>query len=253
MVFLNYDKLISSVTEMSFEASDAVRKIQLRGSQNRFKRDHSVVTNGDIASEKIILSQLRKLTPHIPVFSEEELYSNPNQLIPKTLWLVDPIDGTNGYSRGEPNYAICVALVENGRATLGVIACPSYHTVHVGCVRDHHAHVTDVSGVQTDIHVRKIDPHNVISVHGAQSQPVTFMNYENVTQIKISSAVKFCMVADGRADIYVRNALLNEYDIAAGDALVHAAGGRMTDIRNCVITYGNQGLLSPAFIAQGAD
>lgn len=249
---INYNNLSQALVEISYQASAAVRQIQLEGMNPRFKKDHSVVTDGDVASERIILPQLRKLTAHIPVISEEELVTNPHVPIPRTLWLVDPIDGTSNYVKGGSEYAICIALVVQGRAMLGAIACPAHDSVHVGIVPHAQAWRSEKQRSPTQIHVRRRDPSNVVSVHGRSSWPAHLPNYSHVSHVPISSAMKFCMVADGRADVYMRQSRLNEYDIAAGDALVHAAGGSMTSLLNQQLTYGNPGLLSNSFIAQGS-
>lgn len=252
MVTLNYNNLSQALVEITSQASAAVRKIQVEGMNSRYKKDRSVVTDGDLASESIILPLLQKLTPHIPVISEEAFAANPRMHVPRTLWLVDPIDGTSSYARGNSTYAICIALIEQGRATLGAIAGPAYDSVHVGIVPDKQAWMTIGQQSPMPIRVNKVDLSHVVAVHGNSSLPTKLINCDHITNISMSSAIKFCMVADGRADVYARLSRLNEYDIAAGDALIHAAGGTMTTLNKQMITYGNPGLLSSAFIAQGS-
>lgn len=247
---MNYTQIAIDATHLVQQASQIARDIQKHGMQINKKRDGSTVTNADIACEKIIVEGLRKLYPHIPVISEEEHSSGI--FVPKqdSFWLIDPIDSTSAYATGSDQYAICVALIQEGQPMLGIIGAPGKNQTYVGIVADQTSYRVDDQGNRQDIQVRQRDPFNIVAVespHGMSYKMAT----PNVTYVQVNSAIKFAWVAQGSADVYMRNSWLSQWDIAAGHALVLAAGGTMTDIKGQAIIYDSPGLIAPAFVAGG--
>lgn len=247
---MNYQQMARDATNLVQQASQIACDLQQNGLQISKKQDGSTVTNADIACEKIIVEGLRKLYPHIPVISEEE--HSAGNLVTKqsSFWLIDPIDSTSAYASGSDEYAICVGLITQGKPVLGIVGAPGKHQTYVGIVEDYTSYGVDTQGNQQLISVRKRDPFNIVAVESPSSVSYK-MDTDNVSYVRVNSAIKFAWVAQGWADVYIRNSWLSEWDIAAGHALVLAAGGAMTDIKGQAISYDNPGLISPPFIATG--
>lgn len=247
---MNYQQMAIDATNLVQQASQIARDLQQNNLQINKKQDGSMVTNADIACEKIIVEGLRKLYPHIPVISEEE--HSAGNLVAKqsSFWLIDPIDSTSAYARGSNEYAICVGLIHQGKPVLGIVGAPGQHQTYVGIVEDHTSYSVDAQGNKQTISVRKRDALNIVAVESPASISYK-LDTDNVSYVRVNSAIKFAWVAQGWADSYVRDSWLSEWDIAAGHALVLAAGGSMTDIKGQPISYDNDWLISPPFIAVG--
>lgn len=247
---MNYQQIAEYATHLAHKASEATQYVRKTNLQAQKKKDGSTVTNGDLASEQIIVEGLRQQYSDIPIVSEEEYSSNPQFVKHERFWLIDPIDSTSAYVRGSDEYAICMGLVENNKPVVGIIAAPAQGIVHVGIVPDKISYCIDRLGQRIDIQTRLRDPFNIVAVESPASARVR-LPWDNITYVGIHSAIKFTWVAQGQADVYARGDWLSEWDIAAGDAIVKAAGGTFTDHQGNTVLYGNPGFLASPFIAQG--
>jgi 3'(2'), 5'-bisphosphate nucleotidase len=233
--------------EIAQAACDVILK-EKRGNLRIYtKRDGSVVTSADHASEQVIVSALRAWNPDTPVVSEEEHAAGIQVTWSDRVWLVDPLDSTSGFARGSPDYAVCMAQIVNHKPVWGVVAIPETGVIYVGDVQQtkvwkaHNGVVQEMPPVHgygdplhcvlspTDIPARNLCGNHKVSYRG--------------------SALKFGMVAEGAADVYVRSGCLMHWDIAAGDALVHAAGGRLCTHTGVTIKYSPDISYMPPFVA----
>jgi len=226
----------------------------------RAKADASPVTAADEAAEAVIVPALQALTPDVPVVSEEAVAAghipevrgpgNPSN----RFWLVDPLDGTKEFISRNGEFTVNIALIEEGRPLLGVVHVPALATTYGGIVpgiaRRRRA------GMARAIAVRKPPGDGVIVLssrsHGDAEAMDAFLETERVGGHRTAgSALKFCLVAEGIADLYPRLGRTMEWDTAAGHAVVVAAGGRVTTLDGADLTYGKPGFDNPHFVARG--
>lgn len=221
----------NKLIEIVQQASAAILREKQQGLNIQTKRDGSTVTSADHASEQVIVNALRTWDPVTPVVSEEEHASGKQVVWRDHVWLVDPLDSTNGFSRGSPDYAICIAELVNNRPEWGVVAVPESGVIYVGHVSAQQLwKVTHNTCVLMLPVITRTTPYTcVLSPSDAKAAMLCAQLQINLR----GSALKFGMVAEGTADVYVRSGSLMHWDIAAGDALVQAAGGK------CVTHVGN--------------
>ncbi|MGK7294668.1 MAG: 3'(2'),5'-bisphosphate nucleotidase CysQ [Candidatus Wenzhouxiangella sp. M2_3B_020] len=223
-------ELLQGVLEACRDASRAILEIYGRDDFTvESKDDESPLTAADMASHRILVAALEDLTPDIPILSEEsaarELEDRRDW---KRLWVVDPLDGTREFIKRNGEFTINVALVEDQQPVLGVIAVPVTGTTYTGIVGDEAQLWSNERDPET-IRTRRPCPETPV-VLGSRSHanPRTQAYFEKLgphERISRGSALKFCAVAAGEADFYPRLGPTSEWDTAAGDAIVRAAGG----------------------------
>jgi 3'(2'), 5'-bisphosphate nucleotidase len=176
--------------------------------------------------------------------------------VPRRFWLVDPLDGTKEFAKGLPEYAVCVALVEDGIAVLGALGAPAEGAVYGGIVG--RGAWVERGGVRTPIAARRAPPTGLVMMasrsHRHDTGDEAFKAAHQVAEIvPLGSALKYAWVAEGRADVVPRlNGATMEWDTAAAQAVLEAAGGRMFDPSGARLTYGKPGYRNIGFIAWGA-
>jgi 3'(2'), 5'-bisphosphate nucleotidase len=247
---MNYLSMCDQLVVISQQACAAIHQTVRDGLQTRTKADRSTVTNADLASEAVIVSALRSLYPTIPVVSEEEHSSGMRVHWDQTVWFVDPLDSTSGFARGSADYAVCIGLVHQGTPILGAVAVPHTGEVFVGSVPDQLAYRVDANNQKQTISA---------SLHGQTDHIVVHSSSESMSVHKLiaphskfvarGSAIKFALVAEGRAAVYPRWSQLCNWDIAAGEAVVRAAGGSVTDMRGQPLKYVPGKIWQPTFVA----
>jgi 3'(2'), 5'-bisphosphate nucleotidase len=249
----NYNQYLVSACEISREAGKLIMKYFSNGYTSSKKSDNSPVTQADIAANKYITAALAKLAPDIPVIAEEDEVLGSNSH--KRFFLVDPLDGTRSFVRGEPEFTVNIGLIENGKPVLGVIYCPPQDILYFGQVGGNA--YKQVGNNKPEIIKTRKAPEDGVTVVRSRSHPSQKTNdYLQTLQIKEiisgSSSVKFCMVAEGSADIYPRFGRTMEWDTAAGHAILNAAGGRVETADGKEFLYGKNNFENPAFIAFGS-
>jgi 3'(2'), 5'-bisphosphate nucleotidase len=226
----------------------------------RAKADASPVTAADEAAEAVIVPALRALTPDVPVVSEEAVAAGhiPDVRGPgnpaNRFWLVDPLDGTKEFISRNGEFTVNIALIEDGCPLLGVVHIPALSTTYGGIVPGIARRRRD--GTSSAIAARKPPADGVIVLssrsHGDAEAMEAFLGAEQVGGHRTAgSALKFCLVAEGIADLYPRLGRTMEWDTAAGHAIVVAAGGRVTTLDGAELTYGKPGFDNPHFVARG--
>lgn len=220
------------------------------------KADASPVTAADLAAQAILVPGLRGLDSQLPILSEEDVIP-PYDVRARwgRLWLVDPLDGTKEFLERNGEFTINVALVEDGVPVLGVVSAPALGTVYWGA-RGAGAFVRAAGAAPRPIAVRGYAPAQplavVVSRSHADARTAAFLAaLPALRQSTLGSSLKLALVAEGKADLYPRFGPTMEWDVAAGDALVRAAGGRVTDLTGAHLRYNKPDLHNPAFIASG--
>ena len=247
----DYSRLLDSLAEAAREAGEAIQQIVRRGFEVEAKTDSSPVTEADRAAELIILAALARSAPGVPVIAEEEVAAGRIPAHDHTYFLVDPLDGTKEFVRGGDDYTVNIGLIEHRAPKLGVVFAPATGRLHGGCVGSG-AWLDEGSGRET-IRTRP---------RGAQVTAVaskSHLNQATVDYLKhavgacdfvaVGSSLKFCIVAEGAADIYPRASPTSEWDTAAGHAVLLAAGGLVDGPDGGPLRYGKRAFLNRAFVA----
>ncbi len=248
-----------SLLELAFglatQAGAKILEVRARGFDTSHKSDASPVTEADHASEAVIVAGLRAATPDIPVVAEEEIAAGHVPDRSAQFWVVDPLDGTREFSSGRDEFAVCIGLVRDGRPVLGAVGGPAQGLVWGGIVGTG-AWKRGPSG-EARIHCRHAPAEGlavVASRHDADDPRLApyLAGRKVASLLNIGSALKFCHVADGRADLYPRFGRTMEWDTAAAQAVVEAAGGSVVRAEDgAPLTYGKPGWDNPGFICWG--
>jgi 3'(2'), 5'-bisphosphate nucleotidase len=221
------------------------------------KTDGSPVTAADQAAEDIILPALKALTPGIPIISEEAATKGLcPAVLGGTFWLVDPLDGTREFLNGNGEFTVNIALIEDGQPVLGVVVAPALNQTYAGGGSGT-AMLADAQG-ERPIAVRAIPPEGETVVgsrsHGDATAMAAFLRDHKVAAFRTAgSSLKLCLIARGEADLYPRLGTTMEWDIAAGHAVLRAAGGTVRTLDGDPFRYGKPGYRNPHFVAFGGQ
>ncbi len=226
----------------------------------RAKADSSPVTEADEASEAFILEALAKLTPEVPVVSEEAAAAGETPEIGgDRFWLVDPLDGTKEFLSRNGEFTVNIALIEGGTPVAGVVHAPALAKTWAGArMAGDPAIATYAEADHPRIAIRVRPPPEagatvvVSRRHGDEERLSSFLKtFKIETRVSAGSSLKFCLIAAGQADLYPRFGRTMEWDTAAGQAVLEAAGGRVTTTDDRPLAYGKAGFENPHFIAYG--
>jgi len=250
------DDLLALAARLARQAAAAVMAVRDGGFAVERKRDDSPVTAADRIAEALIVEGLRAAAPTIPVIAEEAHEAGEVTATPGArFWLVDPLDGTREFAAGLDTFAINIGLVEEGRPRLGVVALPATGELFGGIIGQG-AWKEDAGGTRHAIRVRRIPaegPVVMASRHYQKDPRIAEFAAAHRAQsvVNIGSAAKFCRVAEGTADLYPRFGPTMEWDTAAPEAVVVAAGGTITELDGQLLRYGKPGWGNPPFIVRG--
>ncbi|WP_439107097.1 3'(2'),5'-bisphosphate nucleotidase CysQ [Congregibacter sp.] len=228
----------------------------------RSKEDRTPLTQADLESHEILSAGLRALRPEIPVLSEE---CSESEIAGRhewdVFWMVDPLDGTREFLERTGEFTINIALIEKQRPTLGLIYMPMSETGSLGVVGEGAWQVQRDSGIwqSQPLSTRRLPEESLVVLASKRhSNPrldscLSFLGSKReLSRLNSGSALKFCDLAAGRGDCYPRFSLCSEWDVAAGDALVAAAGGAIYGLDGEPLQYNaRDNLLSPHFVAVG--
>lgn len=224
------------------------------------KDDRSPVTAADRAADAVIVPALEALTPDIPVVSEERAASHlTDGSGAGPFWLVDPLDGTREFIARRDEFTVNIALVAGGRPVFGVLGIPVRDTVYAGHVANGASAAASRQtgdGPVERVAVRPAPAAGIVVAasrsHDNWDELDDFLDGENVARrIIAGSALKFALVAEGAADLYPRLGPTMEWDTAAGQAIVEAAGGSVRTLNGGPLTYGKAGWRNAGFVVRG--
>lgn len=253
--------LIEPLTELVVKAGNAILAVNRRAMKVEGKVDGSPVTDADFAADRVIGEGLRRLAPRVPALSEERV-REAKPPYRGSFFLIDPLDGTKEFLADRGEFTINLALVTNGVPLLGLIGAPALGLIWRGLVGrgaerlrlDDAGHGTP-QPIRTRSFPKPGEPWvaAVSRSHGDARTEAFIDARPGAIREKIGSAVKFGRLAEGAADIYPRLSPTSEWDVAAGHALVTAAGGKVTDADGGPLRFGEGlgGFIVPAFIAWG--
>jgi 3'(2'), 5'-bisphosphate nucleotidase len=248
--------LLAVVRPLAEDAGRATLTFYGDTSGAREKADGSPVTLADEAAEAVILPALRALTPDIPVVSEEEVAQGVGPAsVGKRFWLVDPLDGTKEFISRNGEFTVNIALIENGHPVLGVVVAPALGETYAGI--EGQATLSDAAGTRRIVCRQPPSEGETVvgsRSHGDAAAMDAFLKGRRVAAFRAAgSSLKLCLIARGEADLYPRLGTTMEWDIAAGHAVLVAAGGRVTTIDERDFTYGKPDFRNPHFVACGAS
>jgi len=245
--------LLDQMLDASIAASAAIMRIYGSDFAAVHKSDGSPVTEADHAAEEIILEHLK--ATGIPVLAEESVAAGRIPELARRFFVVDPLDGTKEFLKRNGEFTVNIALVEDGRATHGVVLAPATGLVFWGGPDGAHAgRIVDGRLVERhDIAVRQGHPIRIVASrsHGHDALTALCRTFDVDEDVSVGSSLKFCLLAKGEAQLYPRFTPTSEWDTAAGQAVLEAAGGAVVAIDGTPLRYGNadRHFLNPYFSA----
>jgi len=251
----SYSALLEAACSGVEAAAAVILKIYATPFEVRRKADQSPVTLADEEAERLIVAALERVAPEIPIVAEEQVAASG---LPATLasryWLVDPLDGTRGFVDRIDEFSINVGLIEDGFPVLGVIGVPTQHVIYAA-TGPGTATRQRAGGKPEPISARIAPAHPTVlssRLHGPSRRVEAYLaTVPGAVHRPMGSASKFCLIAEGTADHYPRYGETSEWDTAAGQAIVEAAGGSVTTLDGARLAYGKAGYRNPAFVARG--
>ncbi|MGD0149024.1 MAG: 3'(2'),5'-bisphosphate nucleotidase CysQ [Xanthobacteraceae bacterium] len=249
--------LVDEITKITAHAAETILDFAKRLDIRR-KTDGSPVTSADLAAEAIICEGLQRLAPDVPIISEEQASRDkPAAIRGGSYFLVDPLDGTREFIAGRDEYTINIALMTEGVPLFGIICAPALGDLWRGVVGRGAERLSFASRPEapTPIHTRPRPKGEAVVMVSRSHLEVRTKSYVDglpgAKLVQSGSSIKFCRLAEGSADVYPRLAPTHDWDIAAGHAILKAAGGSVTAPDGTPLVYGTNDLLIPAFLAWG--
>ena len=247
---------LEEIVSLSHQAGACIMEVYAEAQiETTYKADDSPLTRADLASHHLIVTTLQKLTPALPVLSEEskEVPCATRQAW-RRFWLVDPLDGTKEFIKKSADFTVNIALIDDGRPVIGVVFAPALGVTYSGVAEQ--GAFKQVDGIPHPIHVAKSDaaPLKVVASrsHGSEALEAFLSRLGPIERVSRGSSLKFCLVAEGAADLYPRFGPTMEWDTAAGQCVAVAAGGRVTDLDGHPLCYNKPDLLNPWFVVDGS-
>lgn len=247
--------MINVISDIAIKAGEKIMEVRSKGFDVELKADESPVTQADKASNEVILKELKAAYPEIPIISEETASADYETRKNWTeFFLVDPLDGTKEFIKDNGEFCVCIAYMKNKRPALGAVYAPVLDTLYAG-------------GPETGSFIsRNREPLSPIKscppeegeglkVVGSRSHPspnlAEYLEQFNIAgMVPSGSAIKFCLVAEGKAHLYPRFNPTMEWDTAAGEAVVTGAGGTMTTLEGEPFPYNKEILKNGGFIVK---
>ena len=247
----NEKALLEALVVAARAAGAEILKLVEAGFEIETKHDESPVTVCDRAAEHIILEFLAQAAPGVPVIAEEEVAAGRIPAHGDTYFLVDPLDGTKEFVRGGDDYTVNIGLIVGGQPRLGVVYQPAVDKLWGGLVGE--GAFVEENGERRCISCRPLgDSRAAVASKSHLTQSTVDYLAEVMglcEHVSVGSSLKFCIVAEGKADIYPRLSPTSEWDTAAGHAVLLAAGGRVDGPDGTPLAYGKSAFLNPGFCA----
>ncbi len=247
---LKIREIVESLINTFFNAGEISLNLRKKGLTKNIKEDNTPVSNGDLEVNKIITKDIMKLTPEVPIISEETSHNKSIKNL-KNFWLVDPIDGTYGYINNLDEFTINAGLIVDSKAAAGIIYAPAKKRMFYSFNKQSSFELTN--GKLKKLDCKKKTKKNTIKVvsysNNLKPEIKKIHNEIGVTEyVKMSSSLKFCVIAAGEYDGYVAEPRACEWDIAAGHAILENAGGLVSDFEGNKVFYGKENFKNPSLI-----
>ncbi|MGF1639696.1 MAG: 3'(2'),5'-bisphosphate nucleotidase CysQ [Rhodospirillales bacterium] len=248
--------LVDKVRAIALRAGAAIMDVYSTDFAVERKGDTSPVTEADQRAETLIVDAIRReIGADYPIVAEEAVAAGQvPDIAGRPFWLVDPLDGTKQFVNRQGEFTVNIALIEDGRPLLGVVHAPAIGATYWGSRLG--AFAVSNGDPPRPIHCRPMPDKGLVAVasrsHRNAETDAFLARYDVAEAISSGSSIKFCLVAEGRADIYPRTGRTMEWDTAAGHAVVLFAGGSVTTLDGQELRYGKPGLDNPHFVVRGA-
>jgi 3'(2'), 5'-bisphosphate nucleotidase len=251
----DYPEMLEIVCRTAVVAGEAILKVYAEEFDVRHKADKTLVTEADLAAERIIVDRLMAAFPDIPCVAEELCESEGMPPCCDRFWAIDPLDGTREFVARNGEFSVLIALVEEGRPVLGVVHGPAVGLTYAACGPGTATRRRNGGGPEP-IHARITPADGLVVIHSRSHENSRrlgeFLAYDPVRERKsCGSALKFGVIAAGEADLYPRFGTTMEWDTAAGQAILEAAGGRVETFAGTALAYGKPGFKNDGFLAWG--
>jgi 3'(2'), 5'-bisphosphate nucleotidase len=254
-----YNRIALAFAQICSEAAVVVMEVYNSDFEVRTKDDKSPVSDADEGAELIILARLNEIFPDIPVLAEESFSTGRNLDIKERFILVDPVDGTKEFVNKNGEFTVNIALIEGDGPVAGCVYAPAIERIYLGgetafagpCVPGQNVTFEELNAIQTRT-PNKTAMTALMSRSHVDSQTLEFAKQNGVTErVSAGSSLKFCLLAEGRADVYPRFGPTMEWDTAAGHAVLKAAGGCVLTPTGDMFSYGKSeaGYLNGHFVA----
>lgn len=252
---IDLDQAVHTVRDIAKQAGQAILNFYGTELAIEAKSDSSPLTKADLASHHLIVHALRAQFVDIPVLSEEAAnIDQADRKRWKTFWLVDPLDGTKEFIKQTGYFTVNIALVHNGEPVLGVIYAP-VHEIEYFAWLDGGAFFGGANGDPQSIRTRGFDlikPGIVASRdHAGPKVEALLKRFPDASTLSIGSSLKFCLIAEGKADVYLRDVPTMEWDTAAAQCIVEQAGGLLLTLSGERLLYNKESLVNPQLLTVG--
>ena len=255
MTEINFKKVVEDLLDVFLYAGKISLDLRDKGLIKKIKSDNTPVSNGDLEVNKLIINQISKITPNLPIISEESS-DNKNNLNLKNFWLIDPIDGTYDYINNLEEFTINAGLIINNYPAAGLINAPAKNRMFYSYGKGSAFELDRDREKNISFSISKKIKNLKFVSYSNKIKPEIKKIYSNLGVIentKMKSSLKFCVVATGEYDGYVAEPRAYEWDIAAGHAILEHSGGSVTDFNGNKILYGKENLKNPSLILKSKN
>jgi len=251
---LNLKDTSEKLLDTFIKAGNVAKEISKKGVKVTYKADNTPVTDADIEVDKLLKAEIENLTPNIPIISEETVNFNIENKH-RTFWLVDPIDGTRDFINKRDEYTLNAGLIIDLKPAIGIVYAPEKDRLFFSYGKGLAFEINN--GKQVTLTCKKKNTQQIIGLENSGTTPNEVLDiykkYQVSQKIRMSSSLKFCIIASGEADIYAAKARAYEWDIAAGHAVLEHAGGSITTHDEKEFSYGKENYKNLPIIAKRAQ
>ncbi len=259
---LNNQEFVLDILNIAIDAGKEILKIYKKNFNVDLKVDNSPITEADINSNNLIKKRLIEIEKNIPILTEESLVNWETRRVWNKYWLIDPLDGTKEFINRNGEFTVNISLIENNSPIFGVIYAPEKSLLYYGIKNNGSYKLITQDNINKLTEFKKININkniaSKIKIIGSRSHSNkdfhTWVenNFSQYELISIGSSLKFCIIAEGTADIYPRLGPTSEWDIAAGHVILEEAGGKLKSFDNTEILYNTKkNIINPNFLAYG--
>tara|TARA_Y100001935_G_scaffold82562_1_gene68656 strand:+ start:1084 stop:1848 length:765 start_codon:yes stop_codon:yes gene_type:complete len=252
---MNLKQIVENLIESFLDAGNLALQLREKGLIKKIKSDNTPVSNGDLEVNKLILDKISKITPDLPIISEETS-ENKENLNLKDFWLIDPIDGTYDYINNLEEFTINAGLIINNKPVAGLINAPAKKRMFYSYEKGNAFEFSKGKIINLSELSSKKSLNLKFVSYSTKIKPEIQKIYDDLgvkENIRMKSSLKFCVVAAGEYDGYVAEPRAYEWDIAAGHAILKHSGGSITDFDGNEILYGKKDLKNPSLILKSKN